>query len=101
MSLLCSEISSRVRTEFGLAALAAEAVSDPLIKVLILAVRFYLHPADRICECCRSFRLIRLMMAMRGGHASSLNELISDERGYYTDSYRVFLLGSLRLTANI
>ena len=63
MSLRCSEISSRVGTKLGLATLAAEAVSASLIMLLMLAILFHLHPADWVCECCSTFRLVGLVMA--------------------------------------
>lgn len=72
MSLLCSEISSRVRAELGLATLAAEAESASLIVLLMLAVLFHLHPADGVCECCSIFRLVGLVMALRRRHTGTL-----------------------------
>jgi len=77
MSLRCSEISSRVGTKLGLATLAAEAVSASLIMLLMLAILFHLHPADGVCECCSTFRLVGLVMALLRGHTGHLMDWLA------------------------
>jgi hypothetical protein len=84
MSLRCSEISSRVGTKLGLATLAAEAVSASLIMLLMLAILFHLHPADWVCECCSTFRLVGLVMALLRGHTGHLMDWLATNLAYCT-----------------
>ena len=86
MSLRCSEISSRVGTKLGLATLAAEAVSASLIMLLMLAILFHLHPADGVCECCSTFRLVGLVMALLRGHTGHLMDWLATNLAYCTIS---------------
>ena len=85
MSLRCSEISSRVGTKLGLATLAAEAVSASLIMLLMLAILFHLHPADGVCKCCSTFRLVGLVMALLRGHTGHLMDWLATNLAYCRD----------------
>jgi len=99
MSLRCSEISSRVGTKLGLATLAAEAVSASLIMLLMLAILFHLHPADGVCECCSTFRLVGLVMALLRGHTGHLMDWLATNLAI-AGTFAVFQCLQ-RLTANI